>query len=121
MSVSCATADYSEASNDGIRSLSAVTGYGSIATNRGECSISIASTYNSRAIVEGRESIAITNGLDCAAKGSIGCWLVLTEREKRRKEISPIKNIKVVKVDGEIIKPNTFYILKDDEIVEFKE
>lgn len=45
---------------------------------------------------------------------------VLNE-EKRRKEISPIKNIKVVKVDGKIIKSNTFYTLKNDEIVEFKE
>lgn len=101
--------------------MSAVTGYGSIASNSGDCSTSVASTHHSKAVVEGKESVAITTGINCAAKGNIGCWLVLTEREKRRKEISPIKNIKVVKVDGEIIKPNTFYILKDNEIVEVKE
>ena len=121
LTISCATADYSEAYNEGIWTVSAVTGYGSTALNSGDCSISLASTYNSKAIVKGKESIAITTGVNCAAKGHIGCWLVLTEREKRRKENSPIKNIKVVKVDGKIIKANTFYTLKDNKVVEFKE
>ena len=99
-------------------SLSAVTGYSCLASNSGDCSTSVASTHNSKAVVEGKESVAITTGINCVAKGNIGCWLVLTEREKRRKEVSPIKNIKVVKVDGKIIKPNRYYKLVNGEFKE---
>ena len=81
------------------------TGYCSAATNTGNCSA---------AKVSGEESIAIVTGGDSKASGTLGCWLVLTERD----ENYHIKEVKAVKVDGERIKADTYYKLVDGEIKE---
>ena len=88
---------------------SANTGYGSAATNTGD---------RSAAKVDGKESIAITTGKNSKASGALGCWLVLTERDEWNGETYPIKEVKAVKVDGEMIKANTFYSLINGEIKE---
>ena len=55
------------------------------------------------------------------AKGAPGCWIVLTERDEWDGEAYPIKCVKAFKVDGEKIKPDTFYKLENGEAVEVKE
>ena len=80
------------------------TGYKSAATNTGD---------QSAATVEGKESIACGLGYQCKAKGSIGCWIVLVERNDNYE----IKSVKSVKVDGKKIKADTFYILKNGKFV----
>ena len=84
------------------------TGYRSAATNTGNYST---------AKVEGKESIAIVTGKDSKACGALGCWLVLTERDER----NVIIEVKAVRVDGETIKENTWYKLKDGQIIETEE
>ena len=79
------------------------------ATNTGDCSA---------AKVEGKESIAIVTGIDSKACGALGCWLVLTERGGWNGETYPIKEVKAVRVDGKTIKANTWYKLKDGQIIE---
>ena len=81
------------------------TGYYSAATNTGYCSA---------AKVEGSNSIAIVTGFNSSAAGEIGCWLVLTERDKEGK----IKGVQAVEVDGKTIKANVFYKLVDGKIIE---
>ena len=93
------TGDYSAATN---------TGYRSAATNTG---------YQSAAEVSGKDSIAIVTGKDSKAKGSIGCWIVLTERGEWDGNTYPIKEVKAVKVDGGLIKPDTFYKLDNGKII----
>ena len=78
------------------------TGYRSAATNTGD---------QSAASVEGFESIAIVTGYDCKAKGSLGCWIVLTERGEWDGNTYPIKCVKSFKVDGKKVKSNTWYKL----------
>ena len=90
------TGDYSAATN---------TGDYSAATNTGNCSA---------ANVKGKNSIAIVTGRKSKAAGALGCWLVLTERDYNMNII----NVKAIKVDGEKIKPNTFYMIEDGEIKE---
>lgn len=68
----------------------------------------------SAANVEGKDSIAIVTGRKSKAAGALGCWLVLTERDDNMNII----NVKAIKVDGEKIKANIFYMLKDGEIKE---
>ena len=85
------------------------TGNYSAATNTG---------YRSAATVDGKESIAIVTGVDSKASGAIGCWLVLTERGGWNGDTYPIKEVRAVKVDGEIIKPVVFYKLENGEVVE---
>lgn len=70
--------------------------------------------FKSAATVGGAESIAIVTGYGSKAKGAVGCWLVLTERDEKRH----ILGVQAVRVDGENIKADTFYMLKDGEITE---
>ncbi|EEX51990.1 hypothetical protein HMPREF6745_2503, partial [Prevotella sp. oral taxon 472 str. F0295] len=72
----------------------------------------------SAAKVEGKESIAIVTGIDSKACGALGCWLVLTERGDWNGETYPIKKVKAVRVDGRTIKPNTWYKLREGQIIE---
>ena len=130
------TGDRSAATNTGDCSAATNTGYCSAATNTGDCSAatntgnrsaatntgdrSAATNTGNRsaATVDGKESIAIVTGFDSKASGTIGCWLVLTERGGWNGDTYPIKEVRAVKVDGEIIKPGVFYKLENGEVVE---
>ena len=90
------------------------TGDWSAATNTGEWSAGTKRGDRTVATVEGEESLAIVTGYKSKAKGAIGCWLVLTERNENMK----IMCVKAVEVDGETIKPNIFYTLINGEVVE---
>ena len=68
--------------------------------------------------MDGKEAIAIVTGVDSKASGAVGCWLVLTERGDWDGATYPIKEVRAVKVDGEIIKPGVFYKLENGEVVE---
>ena len=94
------------------------TGNWSAATNTGDRSAATNTGNWSAATVDGKESIAIVTGVDSKASGAIGCWLVLTERGGWNGDTFPIKEVRAVKVDGEIIKPGVFYKLENGEVVE---
>ena len=117
------TGNQSVATNTGYQSAATNTGYKSAATNTGDCSAATNTGYKSAATntgdcsaakVEGKDSIAIVTGRDSKAAGALGCWIVLTERDYDMNII----DVKAVKVDGEKIKENTFYTLKNGEIKE---
>ena len=108
-SASTNTGDCSAATNTGDYSAATNTGYKSAATNTGDYSA---------ATVEGKESVAIVTGKDSMACGTLGCWIVLTERGDFDGEINPIKEVKAFKVDGVNIKENTFYRLINGKAVE---
>ena len=93
------------------------TGDQSAATNTGDQSAATNTGYRSAAEVTGKESIAIVTGKNSKAKGAIGCWLVLTERGEWDGNMYPIKEVKAVRVDGEIIKPDTYYKLINGEVI----
>lgn len=130
------TGDFSTAKNSGDYSLAATVGSNSNAIITGKCSVAInigsssiaeskgdgsaALSFggNSSASVEGEDSVAIVIGKGCKAKGALGSWIVLTERDEWDGECYPIKEVKAIKVDGETIKPDTYYKLVDGEAVE---
>ena len=105
-------------SNTGYQSAATNTGDYSAATNTGDHSAATNTGDYSAATVEGKDSIAIVTGYDSKAKGALGCWLVLTERRGWNGKGYPIKEVKAFKVDGEIVKADTFYKLIDGEAVE---
>jgi len=82
--------------------------------NTGDCSSASNTGDCSSASVSGEKSVAIVTGRDSKAKGEIGCWLVLTERD----EDYHILGMQCVKVDGETIKADTWYHLKDGKVQE---
>ena len=57
-------------------------------------------------------------GIEGKAKGALGCYIVLAEWFRDGNYNWHIKNVKSAKVDGKIIKENTFYMLVNDEFAE---
>ena len=112
------TGDWSAATNTGYWSAATNTGDRSAATNTGYCSAATNTGYCSAATVEGKDSIAIVTGRYSKAAGALGCWLVLTERGPWDGATYPTKEVRAVKVDGEVIKPGVFYMLEDGEVIE---
>ena len=107
----------SAATNTGNQSAATNTGYQSAATNTGARSAATNTGYQSAATVGGAESIAVVTGYGSKAKGAVGCWLVLTERDEKMH----ILGVQAVCVDGETIKADTFYMLKNGAIIEVDE
>ena len=107
----------SAATNTGNKSAATNTGDYSAATNTGDQSAATNTGYYSAAIVEGKESIALATGIDSKAKGKIGCFIVLTEWKEINYEYHLV-DVKSAKVDGENIKEDTFYMLKEGKFVE---
>lgn len=72
----------------------------------------------SAAEVSGEESVAIVTGKNCKARGAIGNWIVLTERDEWDGNTYPIIEVKAFKVDGETVKENVWYKLVYGNITE---
>lgn len=87
------------------------------ATNTGNWSAATNTGDRSAATVGGAGSIAVVTGYGSKAKGAVGCWLVLTERDEKMH----ILGVKAICVDGETIKADTFYMLKNGAITEVDE
>ena len=103
------TGDYSAATNTGNRSA---------ATNTGDCSAATNTGYCSAATVEGNESFAITTGVSGKAKGALGCYIAVAEWGKGENGEYQLKDFQAHKVDGQEIKADTFYTLRDGKFVE---
>ena len=116
-SVSANTGFYSVAINSGNDSLATNTGYKSSATSSGKQSTAISTGAHSLATVQGNESVAVVTGRDSMACGTLGSWIVLTERGDFDGEINPIKEVKAFKVDGVNIKENIPYKLVNGQAV----
>ena len=107
------TGDQSAATNTGYRSAATNTGNQSAATNTGDQSAATNTGDQSAATVLGKESVACSLGEYGKAKGAKGCWLVLAEWKDGHR-----KDVRCFYVDGESVKANVFYTLKDGELVE---
>ena len=94
------------------------TGYQSAATNTGDRSAATNTGDQSAATVEGKDSVACALGFDSAAKGALGCGIVIAERGDWNGETYPLIGVKAAIVDGEKIKADTWYKLVGGEFVE---
>ena len=120
------TGDWSAATNTGYQSAATNTGNRSAATNTGDWSAATntgnrsAATNTgdwSAATVEGKESFAIATGIEGKAKGSLGCYIAVAEYEETEDGYRLV-DFKSHIVDGETIKADTFYMLKNGEFME---
>jgi hypothetical protein len=132
---SSATGDYGASSATGYKGASSATGYkgASSATGdygassaTGNCGASSATGYKGSAIAGDPESIAVAWGYKGKAKGVIGSYLVLADWEGNEnnfwtQEEWSLKGAKMVRVDGEKIKANTWYMMENGEVVEVEE
>ena len=91
--------------------ISTNTGYRSAATNTGNYSA---------ASVEGKNSFAIATGIGGKAKGKLGCYIAVAEWKQKDNGEYDLVNFRSHKVDGKIIKEDTYYTLKNGKFVEVK-
>lgn len=131
-SISCATGVGSLANSDGWGSISSTTNCDSIANSKGVygiasstgvssltiCngpnSIACINSYNGMAYATGEQSIAIATGHNGKVKGALGCWIACAERDSK----GDIIDVQIKKVDGQEIKADTWYRLRNGKFVE---
>ena len=102
------------ASGDG--SKLAASGYGSKLAASGYGSKLAASGYESQLAASGANSVAAAIGKDSMVSASLGSWIVLAEYDEQGKPLC----VRAAQIDGEKLRPNVFYKLKDGEFVEAK-
>jgi hypothetical protein len=108
--------DYSGASTSGYKSGASTSGDYSGASTSGNCSGASTSGDYSKVDV-GVGAVGLAVGMGVRGKGKIGSWLVLTEASQTD-YITYVKDVQVVKVDGEKIKADTWYKLVDGKFIE---
>jgi hypothetical protein len=108
--------DYSTAGSSGNYSTAGSSGDCSTAGSSGDYSTAAATGVYCSAKADGKDSIAVVNGACGKACGALGCYLVLTEHD----DDGNMLLAKMAKVDGVVIKKNTWYTLKNGEFVEVK-
>ena len=119
-SVKEADGDFSAATNTGYQSAASVTGNQSAASVTGDRSAASVTGDWSVATAEGQESVALAWGIDGKAKAALGSYIALAEWEEDEDGYKLVC-ARMHKVDGKIIKPDTFYKLKGGKFVEVKE
>ena len=123
---SSATGNCGASSATGYKGASSATGDYGASSATGNCGASSATGYKGSAIAGDPESIAVAWGYKGKAKGVIGSYLVLADWEGNEKkfwtqEEWSLKGAKMVRVDGEKIKADTWYTMENGEIVEVEE
>ena len=98
------------ASGDGSRQ--AASGYGSLQAASGGASRQAASGDGSRQETTGKNCVMMSAGHAGKAKGKIGSWIVLTEWKKGA------PNVVSKQIDGEEVKEDVWYTLRNGKFVE---
>ena len=138
---SSATGDYGASSATGYKGASSATGtYGaSSATGdygassaTGTCGASSATGYCGASSAEDKDALAVAWGYKSKAKGVIGSFLVFADWEYTGSKDNPeydrnnqsawvLNGAKMVQVNGDDIKPDTWYTIENGEIAEVSE
>ena len=112
-----ATGFQGAASATGGKGAASATGFQGAASATGDYGAASATGFQGAASATGKESIAMASGREGKAKACLGSGIVLVERDNNWK----IKTMRCAVIDGEILKPDTYYTLKNGEFVEVKE
>ena len=125
-STAASNGNRSTAASNGYRSTAASNGDGSTAASNGNYSTAASNGNRSTAASNGdgstaeavgKEAVAISLGIDGTAKAGLGAWITLAEWAQDEDNNWYRKWIKSRKVDGESIKPDTLYKLKNGRFV----
>lgn len=121
-----------DAESDEKHGASSATGdYGSSSAT-GDYGASSATGYKGSSSAEYKDAVAVAWGYKSKANGVIGSFLVFADWEYTGSEDDPtydrdnqsawdLNGAKMVQVDGEIIKPDTWYTIENGEIAEVSE
>lgn len=128
--LAAASGRYSVAQADGVCAAAVSTQHSSVAIAEGNEAVAVATDDESIAVASDRSAamctgfcsvaiskeknaLAVAAGSGCAASGVLGSWLVLVDRK-----YSQICDVRVVRVDGKIIKKGVRYKLENGKIKE---
>ena len=122
---SSATGNYGASSATGYKGASSATGDYAASSATGNCGASSATGYKGKSIAGDPESVAVAWGYKSMAKGVLGSFLVFADWEGNeshywRQEEWSLKGAKMVRVDGENIKADTWYTMENGEVIEVK-
>ena len=109
-----ASGERGNAAASGERGNAAASGESGNAAASGTRGTATASGKYGLASAEGDQCIAVAWGENSCARGKAGTWIVVSEYG----DDGNIINAAMAKVDGETIKPDTWYTLRGGEIVE---
>ena len=138
---SSATGDCGASSATGYKGASSATGYKGASSATGDygassatgiCGASSATGYKGASSAEDKDAVAVAWGYKSKAKGVLGSFLVFADWKYTGSEDDPyyernnqnawsLNGAKMVQVDGEIIKPDTWYTAENGEIAEVSE
>ena len=131
---SSATGDYGASSATGNCGASSATGYKGASSATGNCGASSATGYKGASSVSDPTGVAVAWGHEARAKGCKGAHLILSDwrfigekywdgsyKDMYNKDNWELTGAKMVVVDGEKIKEDTYYRCIEGEIVEVTE
>ena len=113
-----ATGDQGAASATGDQGAASATGDQGAASATGYRGAASATGYQGAASATGKAGVALAAGCECKAMGALGCAICCVERGEWDGNTYPIIAVKAAIVDGETIKPDTWYRLENGEFVE---
>ena len=90
------------------------------AAEQGKYGHAAAQGNKGHAEVDGKEAIAAAFGINGKAKACLGSWIMLAEWEIKNGNWH-IAAVKTAQIDGEKLKANTWYILKNGKFEEAEE
>ena len=117
MGNAAASGESGNAAASGERGNAAASGERGNAAASGESGTATVTGRHGKASAIGNQCVAVAWGQDSLARGSVGNWLVVSERD----DDGNIIDAKIVRVDGEVVKENTWYTLQNGEISEVEE
>ena len=80
----------------------------------GKRGTAVVTGFAGRATALGEQCLAVAWGEDSLARGTVGNWIVVSERD----DDGNIIDVKIAKVDGDTVKADTWYKLVNGEIME---
>nr|DAK18272.1 MAG TPA: hypothetical protein [Caudoviricetes sp.] len=121
--------DYGASSATGYKGASSATGDYGASSATGNCGASSATGYKGASSANDSESVAVAWGYKGKAMGVIGSHIVLAEwkyigskeddrYDRAEQEAWEFVGAKMFRVDGEKVKPDTWYRLENGELVE---
>ena len=102
------------AAASGWRGNAAASGERGNADASGWSGTAVVTGFAGRATALGEQCLAVAWGEDSLARGTVGNWIVVSERD----DDGNIIDVKIAKVDGDTVKADTWYKLVNGEIME---
>ena len=102
------------AAASGWRGNAAASGNLGNAAASGWSGTAVVTGFAGRATALGEQCLAVAWGEDSLARGTVGNWIVVSERD----DDGNIIDVKIAKVDGDTVKADTWYKLVNGEIME---